>query len=259
MDQLNSIVPIFKDRNGERFSQEGSGVLIEFREHVFLLTAGHIIDQLETADLLIPNLDNEILSIEGTHAYNKPSGKRGADFLDFGYFKLDQDFAEALRESFYFIKENEFGIEDEYADKELFSFAGYPHRKSNVAGGIAKTDFFAYGTYHADATDYHRFGFYKDANIVTKFNRKNSFNPKAGRVETPVLPHGISGGGAFIWPKNELEIPPRNRKLVGIIHEWRKEGYFIATRLEIILTAILKNNPDLRDTRSESQSTRAHT
>jgi hypothetical protein len=247
MDQLDSVVPIFRYKENERFSQEGSGVLIEFRGHIFLLTAGHVIDQLSAADLQIPHTNNEILSIEGTHAYIKPKGQRESDSLDFGYFKLDKNFSEGLRDKFYFIKENEFGIEKEYPSKELFSFAGYPHRKSNVAGAIAKTDFFAYGTYHADADDYNRLGFNEDENIVAKFNRKNSFNPKVGRIELPVLPHGISGGGVFIWPKDESEIPPRNRKLVGIGHEWRKEGYFIATRLEIILAAILRNNPDLRN------------
>ena len=248
MDQLDSIVPIFRDREGERFSQEGSGVLIEFRGHIFLLTAAHIIDQLEVADLLIPHTNNEISSIEGTYAYIKPKGMREDDFLDYGYFKLDKGFAEGLRENFYFVKEYEFGIEEEYADKEIFSFAGYPHRKSNVAGGKAKTDFFAYGTYHADSADYQRLRFHRDVNIVAKFNRKNSFNPKVGRVEMPVLPHGISGGGVFVWSNDELEIPPRNRKLVGVCHEWKKEGYFIATRLEILLEAILQNNPELRYT-----------
>ena len=57
-----------------------------------------------------------------------------------------------------------------------------------------------------------------------------------------MLPHGISGGGVFIWPKNMSKIPPSNRKLVGIGHTWKNNGYFIATRIEIFLEAILRNN-----------------
>lgn len=246
MDQLDSVCPIFRDKAGERFCQEGSGVLIEFRGHVFLLTAAHVIDHLEDSDLLVPCSNNEIQSIEGSYSYIKPYGKRENDSLDFGYFKLDYEFANSLRKQFYIVKEHEFGIESKYADKELFSFVGYPYRKSNVSGSVASSESFAYGTYHADSSEYERLGCSFSENIVTKYNRKNSFNQKSNRVELSVLPHGISGGGVFIWPV-DTQIPPRNRKLVGIGHSWKKEGYFIATRLEIFLEAILRNNPSLRE------------
>lgn len=246
MDQLDSVCPIFCEREGKRLYQVGSGVLIEFRGYGFLLTAAHVIDELDGADLLVPHTSDEIKSIEGSYFYIKPYGNRSDDFLDYGYFKLDEEFFAGLKERFYFVKEHELGIERYYADKELFSFVGYPYRKSNVAGGSASTDFFAYGTYHAEPYEYEYLGFSVGANIVTKFNRKNSFNPKVNRVELPVLPHGISGGGVFIWPRDMVEIPPRDRKLVGVGHTWKKEGYFIGTRIEIFLEAILINNPSLR-------------
>lgn len=246
MDQLDSVCPIFCEKEGERLYQVGSGVLIEFRKHVFLLTAAHVIDELGKANLLVPHADNKIKSIEGGYAYIKATGGREEDYLDYGYFKLDEVFLEGLKEHFYFVKEHELGIKDCYEKKELFSFAGYPYRKSNIAGLRASTDYFAYGTYHADLVDYEYLGLSQNSNIVAKFNRKKSFNPQAGRVELPVLPHGISGGGVFVWPKIVTDLPPKNRKLVGIAHTWKKEGYFIATRIEIFLEAILRNNPSLR-------------
>ena len=255
MDQLDSVCPIFCEKEGERLYQTGSGVLIEFRGSSFLLTAAHVIDELEGADLLVPHAGNEIRSIDGSHSYIKPSGRRSDDFLDYGYFKLDDGFLEGLKEHFYFVKEHELGVEKNYANKELFSFVGYPYRKSNVSGGRALTDSFAYGTYHAEQFEYEDLGFPVDASIVTKFNRKNSFNPKKKRVELPVLPHGISGGGVFIWPRDMTELPPKNRKLVGVGHTWKKEGYFIGTRVEIFLEAILRNNPTLRSQNLTSKGT----
>lgn len=246
MDQLNSVCPIFCEREGENLYQVGSGVLIEFRGHGFLLTAAHVIDELDEAALLVPHSENEIKPIEGSYSYIKTSGSRNEDFLDYGYFKLETGFLAGLKEHFCFIKEHELGVEEHYADKELFSFVGYPYRKSNVSGGIVSTATCAYGTYHADPSEYEHLGFPMNASIVTKFNRKNSFNPISRRVELPVLPHGISGGGVFIWPKEMTETPPKNRKLVGVGHTWRKEGYFIGTRVEIFLEAILRNNPSLR-------------
>lgn len=62
----------------------------------------------------------------------------------------------------------------------------------------------------------------------------------------PVLPHGVSGG-VFLWSRGMTEIPPKNRRLVGIGYTWKSEGYFVGTRVEIFLEAILRNNPELKD------------
>ena len=43
-DQLEALIQIFLDAKGKRFCLFGSGVLIEFRKEVFILTAAHVID-----------------------------------------------------------------------------------------------------------------------------------------------------------------------------------------------------------------------
>ncbi len=119
MDQLDSVCPIFCDKEGERLYQVGSGVLIDFRGHVFLLTAAHVIDELKNADLLIPHAHNEIKSVDGSYAYVKSIGSRDGDFLDYGYFKLDKDFSYGLNGLFYAVKEHELGVEKNYTKNEL--------------------------------------------------------------------------------------------------------------------------------------------
>jgi hypothetical protein len=246
LDHLDSVCPIFCDKEGERLYQIGSGVLIDFRSEVFLLTAAHVIDEAQNADLLIPHKDNQITCIEGMCAFNT-TASREEDFLDFAYFKLDRNFSSDLRYTFYPVPEDEFGIQKVYNHEELFAFAGFPHRKSNVAGQSASTEHFSYGTYHASPSEYEALDCKTDVNIVTKFNRKESIDLQTGQLQLPVFPHGISGGGIFVWPRNMQEFPLKNRKLVGIGHTWKKEGYFIGTRLEMFLDAILINNPNLRD------------
>ncbi len=248
IDQLKSVCPIFCQKEGKKTYLLGSGVLIEFRGHAFLLTAAHVMDELKMARLLVPNAEGKLKVIEEVHAYINPSEDRNKDFLDHGYFKLNENLLEGLRENFYFVKEHELGIEKYYADKQLFSFVGYPYRKSNVSGERASIETCAYGSGHAELSEYECLGYPVEACIVTKFNRNNSFNPNSGRIELPVLPHGISGGGVFIWPR-EIEItgiPPNNRKLVGIGHTWEKNEYLVGTRIEIYLESILRNNPSLR-------------
>ena len=245
-DQLESIIPVFLDVEGERFCQVASGVLIEFRGENFILTAGHVIDHLERGDLMVPCSNNKIVSIDGVCAYIKPVKGRSEDFLDYGYFKLDKSFAIEMKKSFYAISEEEFGIKEFYSENEKISFGGFPHRKSNVAGGIASANDYIYGAYNANAGEYEKLNFPADANIVAKFNRKKTINPYTGQVQIAPLPHGISGGGVFVWPEVLKELIPSNRRLIGIGHTYKERGgYFIGTRLEIILRAILHNNPEL--------------
>lgn len=246
MDQLDATCPIFRSKEGERFSQFGSGVLIEFRSHIFLLTAGHVMDALDDSDLLMPTEGNQIESIEGSFAYIDRKESRNRDTLDYAYFKLDNEFSKKVSKLFYVIPEREFGVKENYSHAEMFSFVGYPHRKSNVMGNKASTKSYAYGAYHASDDEYKKLSCTKEANIVAKYQRKKSVDPFVGEIQTAVLPHGISGGGIYVFPTIIDEIPPRDRKLIGIGHTWKAEGYFIGTRLEIFLSAILLNNPDLR-------------
>lgn len=245
-NQLDALVPIFIDIESERFSLLGSGVLIEFREEVFLLTAGHVIDGLERGALMVPHSDNKIDDIEGNYAYIKPKEHRSTDNLDFGYFKLEKIFADKIKKLFYAIPEKEFGIKEKYSNKEIMTFSGYPIRKHNVAGGVASTKEYAYGAYHAETLDYAELKIEPEINILARYNRNKIINPLIGKIQKAPLPHGISGGGIFVWPPVSNELIPKDRRLIGIGHTYLQNGgYFIGTRLEIILNAILKNNPNL--------------
>lgn len=245
-NHLEALVPIFIDIEGERFSLFGSGVLIEFRGEAFLLTAGHVIDGFERGALMVPHYDNKIVEIDGSYSYIDPSDGRNSDNLDFGYFKLEKSFDEGMKKLFYAIPESEFGIKGDYSDKELMTFGGFPIRKHNVAGSVATTKEYAYGAYHAAASDYATLRCKPRLNIVAKYNRNKTVDTSIGKIQSAPLPHGISGGGIFIWPPVLKDLIPDDRKLIGIGHTYLKNGgYFIGTRLEIILTAILKNNPHL--------------
>ena len=249
-DQFDALCPIFYESEKSSFNHIGTGVVINFRDTIFILTAGHVIDELNKEDdsaLMIPTSDNSIVSIEGTYSYFTPTNDRPSDMMDFGYFKLDLNFANEIKKVFPPIEEADLHITDFIPSSKLFSFSGYPHRKSKIRGKNTTTEMFSYGTYIASPDEYENLGCNPIHHIVAKFDRKNSINPILGEKQTPPLPHGISGGGVYMWPKNSHDIPPKNRKLIGIGHTYKKnEGYFIGTNLKVILASILYNNPHLR-------------
>lgn len=246
-DQLDALIPIFyKDKNGENFEHIGTGIFLFFRGFYFILTAAHVTDELEDGDLLVPTEDDTIQYIDGAYSYYSPGGNRNDDLIDVGYYKLDSKFAESLLSQFTPILETEIHFSKEFPEMSLFSISGYPHRKSKIRNGIAKTEVFSFGAYQASISDYKRLNCFQKPNIVAKFNRKKTIDPETKVKNISVLPHGVSGGGFFIWPQKITELPPKNRKLVGIAHTFKeKEGLFIGTNIIFVLQSILRNNPEL--------------
>jgi hypothetical protein len=248
-NHLDAICPVFFVSEDRPIEQIGSGVLVDFRESTFLLTAGHVIDEMKHGGLMVPIEGDIIADIDGSYSYYEPKSSRDEDLMDFGYFKLESEFAIKIKSQFYSIPEHELHITDGYGDMDLFSFSGFPYRKSKRRSDTVRTEMFSYGAYHASSTEYQNLGCNPKHNIVTKFNRKKSINPYTDKFQIPPLPHGISGGGVFIWPKDIDEIPPKNRKLTAISHTYKKnDGYFIGTNIQVFLKSILFNNPELQKT-----------
>ena len=227
--------------------QIGTGVLIDYRGFMFLLTAGHVIDEQRNGDLMIPSGENIISGIDGSFSYYEPKPNRAADMMDFGYFKLDHSYACEVLKLFKPVNEYEMIITDNLSEYELFSFSGYPYRKSKSWGGKIRTEMFSYGAFLSTPEQYAEHGCNIRHHIVANYDRKNSIDAFSGIKKVPPLPHGISGGGVFAWPTEIDEIPPRNRRLIAVAHTYKEKiGRFFATNVNVFLRSILYNNPGLR-------------
>jgi hypothetical protein len=246
-DQLDGVVPICLEDESGRIEQIGTGVLVDFRGRIFLLTAGHIIDAQEHGGLLIPSGENIISGIDGSFSYYEPKTSRAEDMMDFGYFKLDHSYAERVMELFEPIHETEIIRTDDLSKYQLFSFSGYPHRKSRSWEGKVKTEMFSYGAYLASPEEYAEYNCNITHHLVAKYDRKNCVDAHTGEKSVSPLPDGISGGGVFAWPEVIESVPPENRKLIAIGHTFKKTNKcFIATNVNVFLKTILYNNPDMR-------------
>lgn len=246
-DQFASICPIFyNENNSNKIEQIGSGVLFKTKEYSFLLTVSHIIDLLEKGTLLIP-CEDRIDLIEGTYSYlavNK-NLTRNDDRAEVGYFKLTNNFASRLHNSFLFLTIDDILI-DNIFDYFCFTFSGYPHRKSYVKKGVATTEMFNYSGVLLSSDDYLKLGYDPTIHIVVKYRRNMTVKPN-GEKYVPPLPHGISGGGIFAWPQNHSdEIIPNDRKIIGIGHTYKqKDDLLIGTKIIAFIQAIMINNPDI--------------
>jgi len=251
-DQLLDIpCPIFwEPHEPGRKEQIGSGVLLQIKDEVFLLTAAHVTDALETGTLFLPGRGGIITPICGhfAHIPVPKGGKRSDDKADIAYFRLSEDLRTNLDPSLLILTRDDILLCDHLLEGDLYTFAGYPWRKSQSQQGKIVAEPFTFTGGAVSEKDYEKLGYSRNVHIVTRFRRRRSFSVLHQAVKTAPCPEGISGGGVFGWPKDSQErtqIP--NLKLAGIAHTYHQERHcMVATRIDVYLACISQNNPALR-------------
>lgn len=244
--QFDALCPIFLSHKLKTsIDQIGTGVLINISNFAFLLTAAHVMDEMNHGDILIPTNEG-LKQIEGTYSYlETPLGKtRDDDIYDIGYFKLDNDFAEKLHDDLYIVSLDDIYFLDDATKSIIYTFAGYPHSKSKIRLGIAQSEQYFYGGYSVKKEIYSAHGYDPNMHIIVKYRRHRSVT-KEGEKIFPPIPRGISGGGIYVWPEDfEGQPTPPERKLVGIGHTYKEnDDLLIGTNIQAFIKCIMLNNP----------------
>jgi hypothetical protein len=250
LDQLlDTPCPIFwEPHESGRKEQIGSGVLLQIKDEVFLLTAAHVTDASETGTLLLPGRDGiTLICGHFAHIPVPRGGKRSDDKADIAYFRLSEDLRTNLDPSLLILTRDDILLCDQLLDGDLYTFAGYPWRKSQSQQGKIVAEPFTFTGGAASGKDYEKLGYSRTVHIVVKFRRRKSFSVLHQAVKTAPRPGGISGGGVFAWPKDLQERTHiSNLKLVGIAHTYHEDRHCMAgTRINTYLACILQNNPGL--------------
>jgi hypothetical protein len=250
LDQLlDTACPIFFEPRGlGQMQQVGSGILLQIKSEIFLLTAAHVTDTLQDGTLHIPG-KQRITPVSGMFAHIPVPrmASRSDDTADIAYFRLSKELREKLHPSLPIMTRDDIFILDQTLEGDLYTFAGFPWRKSFSECGNVITEAFTFTGGAVSDKTYQALGYSPAVHIVIRFRRKKSFSTRYRSVITAPHPAGISGGGVFAWPKDiqeRTEVP--NLKLVGIAHTYHKNfHYMAATRLKSYLACIFQNNPEL--------------
>lgn len=246
-EKFDAICPIFVEYFDQRKTEQiGSGVLLEIEKYVFLLTAAHVADIQSQGDLLIPAARG-LTEIYGQFAHVAvPHGtKRADDKIDIAYFRLDQNLVSELHPSLRPLKRDELYLTDNLLEGDIYTFAGYPWRKSKVFRSTASTELFLFTGAAASEKKFSLLGYEPRLHVLIKFYRKNVITN--GKICTAPMPHGISGGAVFRRPK-DLLINFREDKLdlVAIAHSFHeKQKCMAGTDINAYIACIFRNNPQL--------------
>jgi hypothetical protein len=238
----NDILPFtcqfFLDGANGHPSANGSGVFIDYRGAKFVITAAHVLENLENTSYIILGRDTQRLG--GIYHYSDlPQGlqNREDDYIDIGAAKLDEETVEILlSNNIGFVPVERQEIIHQPEASNIYLTFGYPARFTNLKyNNVVKA--LALETCaetHERVYDAYRIS--NEKNLIAKYQRKNLFSPTNPFLHQGVKPYGISGSG--LWAVKSFE--PRNNKtlpttLVGILTTWiASDCNMIATKISVI-------------------------
>lgn len=241
-DPYDALVPIFHNSQlPKRFRQIGTAIFVHMYGETLLLTAAHVIDELNSGELLVPT-EEGFSPIEGymLHIDLLPEVRRSEDMVDIAYYRLTERFATILSHHFTPIPHSRTQLIKSAHELTVCSASGYPTSKSKKDGMQYSSEIFSFRGVVANAETYKQLELSPDGSIVIHFSKKHAVDPATLKAfPTPGL-KGISGGGLFAWPlgeetSNDWSLP----KLVGIVHTFKeREGIIIGTTFLPLLAAI---------------------
>ncbi len=122
------------DKYQKYYKVEGTGILLQLGDFVFLISAAHVFDHFE--DLKIPlKTENSLLKPGGELFINEVIGSRKEDRIDIGFLKLDEQSKNELQLSYDFLNQENIEINHQIVNHQFYSFFGYPTSLS----GFSKT------------------------------------------------------------------------------------------------------------------------
>jgi hypothetical protein len=235
--------PLFEPTEEDLFNQVATGTLLKVKDKYFMLTAGHVCDQLAGSNFMFP-AKKFFSALHGlVHVREQ---KLGNDLYDFGFVLLDEPTAAELQDYHTFVQPEDLDVNDYALEGDWYSFAGFPYRKQKIFKKRISVPFYSYHLQAAPKEAYFRLGVRHYSHIMCNFDRKRYIDAD-GRCITAPLPHGLSGGPIINYPK---DVDPRKqqtrKKLAGICTEYHsKTNLLIGVRIVGFVQSIIHAFPDL--------------
>jgi len=225
----------------------GTGVLIQFQNNYFLLSAAHVIDHFHKKNIqpriALEQLSNIMFQPGGT-IYKNTTALRDKDTIDIAFLLLDTESVEEISKHYTFLKEDNLAIEHKFFNQEPYVFYGYPSTtsKEKYDKSYFQSVPFMHVTTPLLQEQYFNFDRHPDYNVITSYDKHNSFSLKAKVISNGPDLHGISGCGMWFIDPTNISSGYMEPKLTAIMTDWslQNSGYIIGTRINVITHNIKK-------------------
>jgi hypothetical protein len=236
--QFSAVVPVSRQCGPGRIELYGPALVAHLYGEWLLLTAAHVLDELESNWIFIGGNAGLIEVPNRYFCSEKPGGNRENDLIDIGFVPMADDLGAKLDNAVRPIRETD--LAGDSHDPGPVVFFGYPWRKSNPEGPYLSPEAVHYTGSQLSDAELAENGFNPAINIAKGFHRKKSAHG-TGQRQTAPLPEGISGGGIFLLPKSYRgqSTVTGDFLLIGISHRWsERESLLVGTRIDWLLSAI---------------------
>jgi hypothetical protein len=223
-----------------------TGVFIKIENCHFLITAAHVVEDLENEIFLEYEKDKVVkLGGEWTICPISQGSERVKDQIDVAFLKLDDESIDLVKGRYVFLPDNEIQINHQISEFPLYSAIGFPatRNKFDKYKKELKRNPFILITQPASNEIYNQLECKSSHNIIVHYDKQNIFDySKNQRFNGPDA-YGMSGGGLWYVPQQYLKSEGKiEKRLVGILIEWpvKNRKYWIVAKIDIYTEIIRK-------------------
>jgi hypothetical protein len=214
-----------------------SGVLIQLSEQYFLISAGHIFDDV-TPDRLGIIIKDTFQVLGGFVNYTPTKTSKENNQIDLCIWKIEENVVKKIKNVFQFLDLNKTPFDYDIINTPNYLLYGYPlsRTKKNPIKRKITPEAFCFLTKVASSNLYKNYGFETHSNVVLEYDILKIQSFGSNIIKKGPKPKGISGGGLWFIPNLLMEkgkCPIYN--LVGILTEYISESdIVVATRIHLV-------------------------
>ena len=232
----------------------GSAVLLAIGPFRFLISAAHVLNERSVHTLYFPT-QSELVPLSGdfTRILSTTARTDEDDHVDLGVVRLSGEPWVSLDDK-YFTQWLELDHAGHFLMDYAFALLGYPLTKQR---NPVEGEFLVARAYRLIALEcgqrvYDQERFDPNVHLLVGFDKRKTWSVD-GQEAAPHL-YGVSGGGLWSFRKHSVLEATRPPWLAAIAVEWRARGqykYVLATRISVVLDALVQRYADVRSTTLE--------
>ena len=236
-DRINCHCIIAGADNKQLYSVIGTGILLEYEEKLFIVTAAHVIDHNEYTTLYT-FLNNQTIELTGDWELTlKPNNERRKDKIDFAFHMLDSTTSQTFKSNYKPLQIHDILFNEIPNEKKYYTFFGFPTSKNKpryMTDNVRPAPY-SYSNYGVKSK------IYKDIKYDPMLHKIIYFEKKNNGITFP-QPEGMSGGSVWLSLDFDVKNGKSNifiDKLVGIGISYNKNpSLLIGIKIDIVIQSI---------------------
>jgi len=248
---LDVTTPIYRPDARGKPEAIGSAVMLAIGPIRFLVSAAHVLNERSHHNLYFPT-ESELVPLRGdfTRIFSTAARTEEDDHVDLAVVRLSGDPWTSLDDK-HFTQWLELDHAGHFLMDYAFALLGYPLTKQRdpVHGPFLVAQAYRLIALECGQRVYDQERFDPNVHLLVGFDKRKTWSVD-GQETAPHL-YGVSGGGLWSFRKHSVLEATRPPWLAAIAVEWRAKGqykYVLATRITVVLDALVQRYPDVRST-----------